>query len=105
MAKEKAKQKPKQKEAAEYRAEVNYAYGPGAPRMEILRDNMFAGPKFDMKDINDEETRQMAREYAAEMKREGRGMRKGGMVKSKPKATKSRGDGCCVKGKTKGRMV
>lgn len=34
------------------------------------------------------------------------GMRKGGMVKkSKPKATKSRGDGCCVKGKTKGRMV
>ena len=31
---------------------------------------------------------------------------KGGMVKkSKPKATKSRGDGIAIKGKTKGRMV
>ena len=48
------------------------------------------------------------REAAAEERREASrmGMKKGGMVKkSKPKATKSRGDGCCVKGKTKGRMV
>jgi hypothetical protein len=33
------------------------------------------------------------------------GLRKGGKVKAKAKPVKRRGDGCCVKGKTKGRMV
>lgn len=38
------------------------------------------------------------REAAAEIKRESRGMAKGG-------SASARADGCCVKGKTKGRMV
>ena len=98
MAKAKKYEK---EEAAEYRAEVNYPVNQSNPRMEILRNNVFAGPKFEMKDINDEKTRQMAREYAAEMKREGRGMKKGGSVSSASK----RADGCCVKGKTRGKIV
>ncbi len=47
---------------------------------------------------------QSAREAEAEIKRESRGtaegMKKGGKV-----SASSRADGCCVKGKTKGRMV
>ena len=39
------------------------------------------------------------REAAAEMKRETRGMKKGGMTAS------SRADGCCTKGKTKGKYL
>jgi hypothetical protein len=45
------------------------------------------------------DVRQARREAAAEERRESRGMAKGGMTASK------RADGCCVKGKTKGRMV
>ena len=40
-----------------------------------------------------------AREYASELQRETRGMKKGGKV-----SASSRADGCCIKGKTKGTM-
>jgi hypothetical protein len=33
------------------------------------------------------------------------GMKKGGKVKAKVSSASKRADGCCVKGKTKGRMV
>lgn len=42
-----------------------------------------------------------ASEYASELQRETRGMKKGGAVKS----ASSRADGCAVRGKTKGRIV
>lgn len=45
--------------------------------------------------------RKAAREAAAEERREARGMKKGGKVSS----ASSRADGCCQRGKTKGRMV
>lgn len=45
-----------------------------------------------------------AREAANEERRETRGMKKGGAVKAKKSAPKRRGDGCAVRGKTKGRM-
>ena len=46
-----------------------------------------------------QEQKQEKKEAADEMKRETRGMKKGGMTASK------RADGCCVKGKTRGKMV
>jgi hypothetical protein len=46
--------------------------------------------------------RQAEREAAAEERRETRGLKKGGMVKS---SASKRADGCAVKGKTKGKMV
>ena len=46
---------------------------------------------------------QEAKEAADEERRETRGMKKGGMVKSS--APKRRGDGCITKGRTKGKMV
>ena len=46
--------------------------------------------------------RQAAREAAAEERREARGMKSGGMVKS---SASKRADGCAQRGKTKGRMV
>jgi len=36
---------------------------------------------------------------------QGPGMKKGGAVKAKSSSASKRADGCCVKGKTKGRMV
>ena len=45
-----------------------------------------------------EEAAKEKREAKDEMKRESRGMKKGGTASS-------RADGCCVKGKTKGRMI
>ena len=48
---------------------------------------------------------------AMPMAPQGQGMKKGGVVKAKAKAkakassASKRADGCCVKGKTKGRMV
>jgi len=47
------------------------------------------------------EGRKAAREAAAEERREARGMKKGGAVKS----ASSRADGCAMRGKTKGRIV
>jgi hypothetical protein len=49
---------------------------------------------------DDPTVRQARREAAAEERREARGMKKGGVVSASKRA-----DGCCVKGKTKGRMV
>jgi hypothetical protein len=42
-----------------------------------------------------------AEEYASELQRETRGMKKGGKVSSSSK----RADGCAMRGKTRGRMV
>ena len=50
--------------------------------------------------IDDPRARKAMREAGAEERREARGMKKGGMVSASKRA-----DGCCVKGKTKGRMV
>ena len=50
----------------------------------------------------DKETAQAAREAGAEERREARGMKKGGSVKS---SASKRADGIAVKGKTKGRFV
>ena len=51
-----------------------------------------------------------ASEYASELQRETRGMKKGGKVKKmasvgKVSSASSRGDGCAQRGKTRGRMV
>jgi hypothetical protein len=50
----------------------------------------------------DREATQAAREAGAEERREARGMKKGGIVKS---SASKRADGVAIKGKTKGRMV
>ena len=50
----------------------------------------------------DRKAAQAAREAADEERREARGMKKGGSVKS---SASKRADGCAVRGKTKGRMV
>lgn len=51
-----------------------------------------------------------ASEYASELQRETRGMKKGGKVKKmasggKTSSASSRADGCAQRGKTKGRMI
>jgi hypothetical protein len=48
-----------------------------------------------------EETYRQAREYAAELQRETRGKKAGGVIKSASK----RADGIAQRGKTKGRMI
>jgi hypothetical protein len=48
----------------------------------------------------DAKKEQEARETKDEMKRETRGMKKGGMVSASKRA-----DGCAIKGKTRGKMV
>jgi hypothetical protein len=50
----------------------------------------------------DKKATQAAREAGAEERREARGMKKGGMVKS---SASKRADGIAIRGKTKGRMV
>ena len=47
------------------------------------------------------EQQQSQKQYEAQDKQEGRGTKKGGMVGSASK----RADGCCVKGKTRGKMI
>ena len=71
--------------------------------MEVLRDNIATGAKFDMKDIDDKKARKEAEEYAAEMQRETRGKKKGGTVKMK--SASARADGCAQRGKTRGKFV
>ena len=56
---------------------------------------------FSENDDSSPETYKKAREYASEVQRETRGMKKGGMVSSASK----RADGCATKGKTRGKMV
>jgi hypothetical protein len=48
-----------------------------------------------------QEAEKSQKQYEAQDKQEGPGMKKGGKVSSASK----RADGCCVKGKTRGRMV
>ena len=48
-----------------------------------------------------EDAEKSQKQYEAQDKQEGRGMKKGGKVSSASK----RADGCCTKGKTRGRMV
>lgn len=86
---------------ARYKTTVNYPTEGSSPRMEVLRDNMATGAKFEMKDVNDKKARKEAEEYASEMQRETRGKKKGGTVKS----ASSRADGCAQRGKTRGKMV
>ena len=84
-----------------YKATPNYAYGSDKPRMEILKDNVSMGkPTFDMESAADEKTRKKAEDYASELQRETKGKKAGGKV-----SASSRADGCCVKGKTRGKMV
>ena len=74
----------KEKDAAKYKAAVNYPYGRTKPRMEILRDNVaMRKPVFDMEDAGDERARKKAEEYASEMQRETRGKKAGGKVGAK----------------------
>ena len=84
-----------------YKTTVNYPTEGSGPRMEILRDNVATGAKFEMQDVNDKKARKEAEEYAAEMQRETRGKKAGGVVKSASK----RADGCAQRGKTRGRIV
>lgn len=55
------------------------------------------GGTLDEGGLSDEQKAALKQQLAAQ-----RGMKKGGMVKS---SVSKRADGCCVKGKTKGRMV
>ena len=57
---------------------------------------------FSEDDDSSPKTYKKAREYASELQRETRGMKKGGAVKS---SASKRADGIAMKGKTKGRMV
>ena len=66
-----------------------------------MMDEMMGGEK---RPGMEERLNKIGRESDAEFIREtrGRGMKKGGMVKS---SASKRADGCAVKGKTKGKMV
>ena len=66
-----------------------------APLLERL------GSRVQRSELN-REAAQAAREAGAEERREARGMKKGGSVKS---SASKRGDGIAKKGKTRGRMV
>jgi hypothetical protein len=69
--------------------------------MEILRDDVaMSKPTFEMKDIEDKEARKKADEYASELKRETRGKKAGGTIRS----ASSRADGIATKGKTRGKI-
>jgi hypothetical protein len=91
------------------RYEATYNYPDGSPkgRGEVLRDSMYMGVDFPeekggMKAAEDFAA-QLNRNEAAAKKalKEGKGYAKGGKVASASK----RADGCCVKGKTRGKMV
>ena len=88
---------------AKYKTAVNYPTEGSGPRMEVLRDNVATGAKFDMKDIDDKKARKEAEAYASEMQRETRGKKKGGTVKMK--SASKRADGCAQRGKTRGKFV
>ena len=79
-------------------------YNPDKKRGEVLKDNMSTGEYFKDKKgfFTDTSGEDRAKKRAFELNaKEAKPMRKGGMVSSASK----RADGCCVKGKTKGRMV
>ena len=72
-------------------------YAAGQAQNKVWRK----GDKTVGESADDPTVRQARREAAAEERREARGMKKGGKVSS----ASSRADGCCTKGKTKGRMI
>ena len=79
-------------------------YNPDKKRGEVLKDNMSTGEYFKDKKgfFTDTSGEDRAKKRASELNaKEAKPMRKGGMVSSASK----RADGCCVKGKTKGRMI
>jgi hypothetical protein len=84
-----------------YKTTPNYPNSSSKPRMEILRDDVaMSKPTFEMKDIEDKEARKKADEYASELKRETRGKKAGGTIRS----ASSRADGIATKGKTRGKI-
>jgi len=84
-----------------YKTTPNYPNSSSKPRMEILRDDVaMSKPTFEMKDIDDKEARKKADEYASELKRETRGKKAGGTIRS----ASSRADGIATKGKTRGKI-
>jgi hypothetical protein len=90
----------KEPERARFKTTMNYPTEGGKTRMEVLRDNVATGAKFEMDGVNDKKARKKASEYADELQRETRGLKKGGSVSASKRA-----DGCAMKGKTRGRMV
>jgi hypothetical protein len=90
-----AEKKEPKKERATFKTVRSYPYGSAElGGSEVLRDSISTGVHF--KDAEGGEKK--AREYASEMQRETRGMKKGGTASS-------RADGCAMRGKTRGRMV
>jgi hypothetical protein len=78
-------------------------YNPDKKRGELLKDGVSTGEYFpDKKGLfKDTSGMEGAKKRASELNKEPVKKAKGGMVSSASK----RADGCCVKGKTKGRMV
>jgi hypothetical protein len=92
-----AEKKEPKKERATFKTVRSYPYGSAElGGSEVLRDNISTGVHFK----DDEGGEKKAREYASELQRETRGMKKGGKVSSASK----RADGCAQRGKTKGMM-
>lgn len=90
-----AEKKESKQDRATFKAVRSYPYGnPDMVGSEVLRNNISTGVHFKDAEGGDKK----AREYAAEMQRETRGMRKGGTASS-------RADGCAVRGKTRGKIV
>lgn len=93
-----AEKKETKKERATFKTVRSYPYGSAElSGSEVLRDNISTGVHFK----DDEGGEKKAREYASEMQRETRGMKKGGAVKS----ASARADGCAMRGKTRGKIV
>lgn len=95
---------PDPKELA-YRA-INYGLGSGMGRItdEIAKkalQGMTAAGDPDYQEIRKQKREKAKRESDSEMRRETRGMKKGGVVKS----ASSRADGIAQRGKTRGRMI
>jgi hypothetical protein len=93
-----AEKKETKKERATFKTVRSYPYGSAElSGSEVLRDNISTGVHFK----DDEGGEKKAREYASELQRETRGMKKGGKVVSASK----RADGIAQRGKTRGRML
>jgi len=75
--------------------------GEYAVRQSLMESMQREAPDEYVRQQNVERAAQAGREAEAEVKRETRGKKKGGTVKSASK----RADGCAQRGKTRGRMV
>lgn len=94
MTEKKESKKEPKKERAKFTTTRSYPYGSAElGGSEVLRDNISTGVHF--KDAEGGEKK--AREYASELQRETRGMKKGGKVSSASK----RADGIAIRGKTR----